>query len=105
MKYVFLKDIATGIEYPFICPENVNHDEFAVVCMSLLEHNNISSVPSSAGFVEAKYNCSGKSETLNISSRNTDGIKLTFNSSIQGNFEILPETVKATLTDKYNQMS
>ena len=74
MKYVCLMNDETKKEEIFTFPNNINHDAFAMGICRLKNHlhgnwRRIRRDVISAGFVDASFNCFGRSETLRLDSR------------------------------------
>ena len=68
MKYIFYENTEEGIATPIIFPEFLNHDDVA-------EKINPNGIIISAGFckvVDNKFIAYGRSQTLNIESREKD---------------------------------
>ncbi len=81
MKYIVISHL--GVEYMFICPKNIHltHENFAdaIHTMKFVNSNHdwqrmYNSHVVSAGFVNNQGWCHGRSESLNIDSREEDSI-------------------------------
>ena len=74
LKYVCMKDPETNEEMIFTCPLAMDHDAFTETLRDMRDktHGNWSRIyrnPISAGFVNNRFECFGRSETLNLGSR------------------------------------
>ena len=79
MKYICT--ISDYGEEVFTFPSSVNHDAMAEVLDRIKNHTHgdwkrVMRTPISAGFVDSKGHCFGKSETLGLESRKTEDTKL-----------------------------
>lgn len=81
MKYVVVKNEDTETEEIYLFPRFVNHDDFADITSYIKmstgrDWTRSYRIPVSAGFVDASFQCSGRSETLDLDSRNDVDTKL-----------------------------
>ena len=84
MKFIILTD-SEGLEIPIIFSRRITHKHMAERMIHLLRReNNIISDVVSAGFCNGMISAGGESESLNIKSRNTDSLSLSFNDYTAG---------------------
>lgn len=79
MKYIVTE--REGIEELFVFPETINHDCMAEVVCRIKNHTHgnwqrIPRRPISAGFINERGECYGRSETLRLDSRNEEDTSL-----------------------------
>jgi hypothetical protein len=97
MKYVMLKKVVDGREhrFPIIFPNTLSHDEVAAIAKCLPDVEDADVVSAGECLVQAA--CSGRSVTLNISSRDDDSFLVSNADYINGMNEdeiaLLPPSV------------